>query len=158
MSARAASPENESPRRLALGLLARAPLADLAVRMERLRAVCAWPAYSWLRKPQTGMVMLRARIGGNGEQFNLGEATLTRCTLRLADGTVGVGTVRGRAARHAEYIALCDALLQRPESAASVQREVLDVLAGAERLRHAQRAAEVAASKVDFFTLVRGSD
>ncbi|GAA5157375.1 phosphonate C-P lyase system protein PhnG [Viridibacterium curvum] len=158
MSAQAASTENDSPRRQALGLLARAPLADLAARMQRLQAVCELPAHTWLRKPQTGMVMLRARIGGNGEQFNLGEATLTRCTLRLADGTVGVGTVRGRAAQHAEYIALCDALLQRPDSAAHVNSEVLDVLASAERARHAQRAAEVAASKVDFFTLVRGSD
>ncbi|GAB2892763.1 phosphonate C-P lyase system protein PhnG [Uliginosibacterium flavum] len=142
-------------RRSALGLLARSPAGLLA---ERFAALNETPAFTWLRRPETGMVMLRARIGGDGAQFNLGEATLTRCTLRLADGTVGVGTVRGRSARQAEMIALCDALLQQPESAARVHAEVITALATAEQARQQQRATEVAASRVDFFTLVRGED
>ena len=116
------------------------------------------PAHSWLRRPETGTLMLRARIGGDGAQFNLGEATLTRCTLRLADGTVGVGTVRGRNPKQAEQIALCDALLQHPAHAEQVQTKIIDVLAQAESERRARRATEIAASKVDFFTLVRGED
>jgi alpha-D-ribose 1-methylphosphonate 5-triphosphate synthase subunit PhnG len=146
---------SSASRQQALGLLARAPVADLAAC---LGAQGEPPAFTWLRKPETGMVMLRARIGGNGVQFNLGEATITRCTLRLADGAIGVGTVRGRSRRHAELIALCDAMLQRDEFAGRIRRDVLDVLARAEQQRHARRAAEVAASKVDFFTLVRGAD
>lgn len=144
-----------SDRRSALGLLARSPASLLA---ERFAALGSAPAHTWLRRPETGMVMLRARIGGDGAQFNLGEATLTRCTLRLADGTVGVGTVRGRNAQQAEQIALCDALLQCPDTAPRVHSEVLAPLAAAEAARRAQRASEVAASRVDFFTLVRGED
>lgn len=142
-------------RRSQLGLLARSPQADIAGHLASLGET---PAWRWLRKPETGMVMLRGRVGGTGAQFNIGEATVTRCALRLNDGTVGVGYVRGRSARHAELIALCDALLQQPALAARVSSTVLAPLAEAERQRHAQRAAEVAGSKVDFFTLVRGED
>lgn len=147
---------NQIPdRRAALGLLARSPAGLLAERFAQLQPL---PAWHWLRRPETGTLMLRARIGGDGAQFNLGEATLTRCTLRLADGTVGVGTVRGRNPQQAEQIALCDALLQHPAHAEQVQTDIIAVLAQAESERRARRAAEIAASKVDFFTLVRGED
>jgi alpha-D-ribose 1-methylphosphonate 5-triphosphate synthase subunit PhnG len=142
-------------RRGALGLLARSPAALLA---ERMALIDKLPDYTWLRKPETGMVMLRGRIGGDGARFNLGEATITRCTLRLADGTVGVGTVRGRSTRQAEMIALCDAMLQQPTVAARVKSDVLDVLARAERERNARHAAATAGSRVDFYALVRGED
>lgn len=142
-------------RRGALGLLARSPATLLAERLARLDKL---PDYTWLRKPETGMVMLRGRIGGDGARFNLGEATITRCTLRLADGTVGVGTVRGRSTRQAEMIALCDAMLQQPAVAEQVRTNVLDVLADAERERHAHAAAATAGSRVDFYALVRGED
>lgn len=142
-------------RRKALGLLARAPVPTITACMSILGPL---PGFSWLRKPETGLVMLRGRIGGTGAQFNLGEATVTRCALRMTDGSVGVGTVRGRNARHAEYVALCDALLQHPELAEGVQTHVLDVLEKSEFERHQQRSVEIAASKVDFFTLVRGED
>jgi len=39
-----------------------------------------------LRPPQTGLVMLRGRIGGSGPSFNVGEATVTRAALRLETG------------------------------------------------------------------------
>lgn len=139
----------------ALGLLARSPAALLAERLARVEGL---PAFTWLRKPETGTVMLRGRIGGDGELFNVGEATLTRCTLRTDDGTIGVGTVLGRNAAKAEQVALCDALLQRPASASRVLAEVIGPLAEAEYECHARAAAEVAASRVDFFTLVRGED
>jgi len=138
-------------RRGALGLLARSPASLLT---ECLAGIGGLPPFTWLRKPETGMVMLRGRIGGDGARFNLGEATITRCTLRLADGTVGVGTVRGRSARQAEMIALCDAMLQQP----AVRTDVLDILADAERERNARAAAATAGSRVDFYVLVRGED
>lgn len=142
-------------RRDALGLLARSPATLLAERMALLDQL---PPYTWLRKPETGMVMLRGRIGGDGARFNLGEATITRCTLRLTDGTVGVGTVRGRSARQAELIALCDAMLQQPTLAGRVQTDVVDVLAHAENERNSRHAAATAGSRVDFYALVRGED
>lgn len=146
---------NIADRRTALGILARSPAGLLAERFARMEEC---PDFTWLRKPETGTLMLRGRIGGDGELFNVGEATLTRCTLRIADGTVGIGTVLGRNAAKAQQVALCDALLQRPESAGRVLAEVIGPLAEAEHARHAQEAAEVAASRVDFFTVARGED
>lgn len=148
------TPSNTA-RREALGLLARSPVPILAACMSALGPL---PEFSWLRKPETGLVMLRGRIGGTGAQFNLGEATVTRCALRTNNSLVGVGTVRGRNARHAEYVALCDAMLQHPDLSERVRSHVLDVLEKTEFERHQQRSAEIAASKVDFFTLVRGED
>lgn len=142
-------------RRTALGILARSPAALLAERMARVDSL---PDFTWLRKPETGTMMLRGRIGGDGELFNVGETTLTRCTLRTADGTVGVGTVLGRNAVKAGQVALCDAMLQRPATAGRVLAEVIGPLAEAEYECNARQAAEVAASRVDFFTLVRGED
>jgi alpha-D-ribose 1-methylphosphonate 5-triphosphate synthase subunit PhnG len=145
-------------RRTALGILARSPSELLAERMTRLGEL---PARAWLRRPETGTVMLRGRVGGDGELFNLGEATLTRCTLRIDDGTVatvGVGTVLGRNAAKAEQVALCDALLQSPATASQVLAEVIGPLAEAEYQAHGREAAGVAKSRVDFFTLVRGED
>lgn len=146
---------NIADRRTALGLLARSPAGLLAERLARIDGL---PAFTWLRKPETGTVMLRGRIGGDGELFNVGEATLTRCTLRTDDGTIGVGTVLGRDAAKAERVALCDALLQCPATASRVLAEVIGPLAEAEHEGHAREAAGVAKSRVDFFTLVRGED
>lgn len=146
-------------RQQALGLLARAPLELLERQLAELGPL---PVHGWLRPPETGMVMLRGRLGGGGRVFHLGETTVTRCTLRLADAelphAVGVGVVRGMSKRHAELVALCDALLQSTPWAARLQARLLQPLAAAEQERHARRAAEVAASKVDFYTLLRGED
>lgn len=146
---------NIADRRTALGILSRSPAGLLAERLARVEDL---PGFTWLRKPETGTMMLRGRVGGDGELFNLGEATLTRCTLRTDDGSVGVGTVLGRNAAKAEQVALCDALLQRPATASRVLSEVIGPLAEAEQERQVREAAEVAASRVDFFTLVRGED
>lgn len=146
---------NIADRRTALGFLARSPAGLLAARVARIEDP---PAFTWLRQPETGTLMLRGRIGGDGGLFNVGEATLTRCTLRTDDGAIGVGTVLGRDAIKATHVAMCDAMLQRPATAARVLSEVIGPLVEAERERHAREAAEVAASRVDFFTLVRGGD
>ncbi|WP_264830140.1 phosphonate C-P lyase system protein PhnG, partial [Klebsiella aerogenes] len=42
-----------------------------------------------LRGPETGLVTVRGRIGGGGAPFNVGEATVTRATVRLPSGQVG---------------------------------------------------------------------
>ena len=99
--------------------------------------------------------MVRGRAGAVGAAFNLGEMTVTRCSLKLADGRVGHAVVQGRDRRKAEVAALCDALMQGDEAAA-VQATVLDPLATAARERARLRAAKAAATKVDFFTMVRG--
>ena len=134
-----------------MGLLARAPAARLAALM----AGRALPAFDWLRVPETGGVMLRGRTGGTGAPFNLGEMTVTRCTLRLASGETGHAHVMGRDRAHAERAALVDALMAGPR-AAEIRAEVLEVLAAEEAARRHERAAKAAATKVEFFTMVRG--
>lgn len=101
--------------------------------------------------------MVQGRFGGAGAAFNLGEMTVTRCSVRLADGAVGHAWVQGRDKGHAVRAAVVDALMQTG-SAAEVADRILAPLAAeaqAERARRTQKAAE---TKVEFFTLVRGED
>jgi len=115
-----------------------------------------FPPHRCVRGPETGMAMLKGRTGGTGNAFHLGEMTLTRASVALDDGTVGHGWVRGRDHRHAELIALADAVAQHAEWQEALETQVLAPLV--EELAERQRgdAATAAATRVDFFTLVRG--
>lgn len=135
-----------------MGLLARAQPARLAALMP-----ASLPDHQILRAPEIGSVMVRGRIGGTGAPFNLGEMTVTRCSLRLADGAVGHAYVQGRDRDHALRAALVDALMQT-DAAPSLRRDCLTPLATEETARRAERAGKAAASKVEFFTMVRGED
>ncbi len=137
-----------------LGLLARAPQGRLATLSE---AANLTTGFDWLRRPEVGTVMLRGRIGGTGAAFNLGEITVTRASVRLASGEVGHGHVQGRDKPAAEWAAVVDALMQTGR-AADVRQAVLDPLAKDRHETRATRAAKAAATKVAFFTLLRGED
>jgi len=115
------------------------------------------PEYEWLRAPEVGAVMVRGAMGGTGAAFNLGEMTVTRCALQLESGAVGHAYISGRDRKKAEIAALCDALLQT-ENAAAVQAQIIVPVADALRDQRANKAQKAAATKVDFFTLVRGED
>lgn len=132
-----------------MGLMARAPTERLAALYPDL------PPHSLLRGPEIGTVMVRGRQGGTGAPFNLGEMTVTRCTIRLENGTVGHAHVQGRDRNHARRAAVLDALLQ---SDSTLAQTVLAPLATAEQARRNTRAAKAAATRVEFFTLVRGED
>ncbi|MFW8594225.1 phosphonate C-P lyase system protein PhnG [Cribrihabitans neustonicus] len=121
------------------------------------RAYGAAPACGWLRRPETGSIMLRGRMGGSGAPFNAGEMTVTRCALRLQDGTVGHGYVQGRSHAKAETAAKIDALMQTG-AAPALRAAVLEPLAAEQRKAKATRAAKAAATKVEFFTMARGED
>ncbi len=153
MTSRSASTPVQTLRQRWIAALARAP----ADRLEAAWAGLArQPAYELLRAPEIGMVMVRGRSGGTGPRFNLGEMTVTRCVVRLDSGTLGYGYVAGRDRRHAERAALFDALLQEDATHATVMRDVVEpVEAGiaAAALTVRQKAA---ATKVKFFTMVRG--
>ncbi|NBC31610.1 MAG: phosphonate C-P lyase system protein PhnG [Alphaproteobacteria bacterium] len=114
------------------------------------------PAYALLRPPETGLAMIRARMGGTGRPFNLGEMTVTRCVVRLAGGQVGVGFVAGRGQRHATLVALFDALLQDESRHAALSESLITPLAAEQQGHRAKAAAKTARTKVDFFTMVRG--
>jgi alpha-D-ribose 1-methylphosphonate 5-triphosphate synthase subunit PhnG len=139
-------------RRAWMGLLARAPAARLAELMPR-----DLPEYAMLRPPEVGAVMVEGRAGATGARFNLGEMTVARCVLRLASGEVGHGHVQGRDKDHARNAALIDALMQTARADA-IRAVVLDPLTGEEAARRRGRAERAAATKVEFFTLVRGED
>lgn len=114
------------------------------------------PRWSLVRPPESGMVMVRARAGGTGQRFNMGEMTVTRCTVRLDDGTVGHAYVAGRSLRHAELAAVLDALLQNDARRGAIEDAVIGPLAAAQQAERAAAARKAAATKVDFFTMVRG--
>jgi alpha-D-ribose 1-methylphosphonate 5-triphosphate synthase subunit PhnG len=111
------------------------------------------PAYRRLRGPEAGLVMVRGRQGGGGSAFNLGEMTVTRCTIRTECGWTGHAYVAGRDQQQAELAAVLDALLQDPERTESLMRNVIDTLARVQRERRERTARKAAATKVQFFTL-----
>lgn len=135
-----------------MGLLARARPTELAALWRKMGAE---PAFDWLRRPEVGTVMLRGRTGATGAPFNLGEMTVARASLQLSCGTVGHAWVQGRDTDHARIAALADAVMQS-DCPGVVRQAVLEPLAQAERSRSAARATRAAATRVDFFTMVRG--
>lgn len=150
---------DQAARRRWMAVLARAGVAELEAAWRRLAAP---PAFQWLRKPETGLAMLRGRAGGSGAKFNLGEASLTRCALRSLDqqggGNTGVAYVLGRNHRHAELAAQFDALLQDAAWRADIERGVIRRLAAAQEARRDAAGCKAAATRVDFYTLVRGEN
>jgi alpha-D-ribose 1-methylphosphonate 5-triphosphate synthase subunit PhnG len=124
---------------------------------ELQRLFAELPAHDLLRPAEIGAVMVRGRVGGTGAPFNLGEMSVTRCSVRLADGTVGHAWVQGRDKDHARRAAVIDALMQT-EAAADLRGKVLVPLAETARQLRSARAEKAAGTKVDFFTMVRGED
>jgi alpha-D-ribose 1-methylphosphonate 5-triphosphate synthase subunit PhnG len=116
------------------------------------------PTYRLLRGPEVGSVMVRGRAGGTGAPFCLGEMTVTRCSVALADGRVGHAYVQGRSAPHAERAAVFDALLQDERSRASLQMTVIEPLTERREAAGRKMAARVAGTRVEFFTMVRGEE
>ena len=143
-------------RRRAMGALASMPAELLAERYGAL-AGAAPPALP-VRGPEVGLVMLRGRAGGGGAAFNLGEASVVRATVKLGTGEVGHAVILGRNAGRARMAAHLDALWQRPDWRPRVEAEVVVPGLAAEAAAAESRAEETEATRVDFFTLVRGED
>jgi alpha-D-ribose 1-methylphosphonate 5-triphosphate synthase subunit PhnG len=142
----------QARRKATMAVLAHSDAADIAGRLDAI----AVPPHESLREPENGLVMVRGRIGGDGAPFNLGEATVSRAAVRLASGEVGFGYVLGRDRHKAQMIALCDALVQTADHADAVERQVLAPLRAAIASERKRQAAETAATRVDFYTMVRG--
>lgn len=111
-----------------------------------------------LRGPETGLVMLRGRVGGTGAPFNVGEATVTRATVKLRDGAIGHAMALGRDGEKARLAAVIDALCQNIEVAALIDAGIIDPLRRELDEDDDRRRQETAATRVDFFTMVRGED
>jgi alpha-D-ribose 1-methylphosphonate 5-triphosphate synthase subunit PhnG len=111
-----------------------------------------------LRGPETGLVTVRGRIGGGGAPFNVGEATVTRATVRLPSGQVGHSYSLGRDKKKARLAAIADALWQDPAQREAVESKLVAPLRAALDAAREKRRVETAATKVDFFTMVREED
>ena len=138
-----------------MGLLARASESELVGAWTALATDHALPGFRFLRAPERGLVMVRGRAGGDGQAFNLGEMSVTRCSVCLDDGTVGHAYVAGRSARHAELAAVFDGLMQRADWTGRIAERVLAPLRATSAMARARTAAKTAATRVEFFTLVR---
>lgn len=138
-----------------IGILAMASLNDIKA---------AWPdheaeaSFEWLRKPNTGLVLVQGKAGGTGSPFHLGEVTVTRCALRVGDGTVGHGYVQGRDKQHAELAARLDALLQTDAYRDHLLKAVIWPLRAIQEEQRAIRSRKAASTKVEFFTMARGGN
>lgn len=153
MSVNSSTAMNE--RRAMMAVLAQAQRSEIA---HGLSALGDNIGFVELRPTETGLVMLRGRIGGDGAPFNVGEATVTRATIQIASGEKGFSYVLGRDTKKAQLAALCDALWQTDTYRGSVEKHVLAPLRAAQRDQRAIKRAQTAATRVDFFTLVRGED
>jgi alpha-D-ribose 1-methylphosphonate 5-triphosphate synthase subunit PhnG len=150
------SPEFTSIRKEWMALLARAPNTLLN---DVIGTHIASSQLSWLRRPETGLMMIQARVGGSGERFNLGEVTVTRCALRLGEmddaSPVGVSYVLGRDHRQAQLAAVADALLQDATHHDDLEVKLLEPVRQFLIQKQSTRQARAQTTKVDFFTVAR---
>ena len=137
-----------------LGLMAKSPAK---VMDECWQKADLSPEFEVIRSPEIGSVMVRGRMGGTGDTFNLGEMTVTRASVKLSCGTVGHGYIMGRSKKTATRVALCDALLQTGDKQ-KVKDNIIQPLLSLKKENDQRISAKAAATKVDFFTLVRGED
>jgi alpha-D-ribose 1-methylphosphonate 5-triphosphate synthase subunit PhnG len=148
----------------ALELRERKRTTDLLAKAERQELDAAWSALESkpdihpIRGPETGLVMVRGRIGGGGSPFNLGEVTVTRATVRLGSGSVGHAHALGTDREKARLAAVFDALWQEPATRDFVEDRILAPVATRIAAEARKKAEETAATRVDFFTMVRGDN
>ncbi|MDZ4843630.1 MAG: phosphonate C-P lyase system protein PhnG [Hyphomicrobium aestuarii] len=134
-------------------------LTALATPSEREAAIAAFdpdPDFVVLRAPETGLVMLQGRTGGDGAPFNAGEASVTRAVVQLATGETGYAYLLGRSSDEAIKSAIIDALGQRPDAVIQLERAFLTPVSQRLAEERARQQADTDATRVNFFTLERG--
>ena len=145
-------PTEHRDRQAWMSVLAKAPADEVIAAWEGLTSR---PDYTALRSPEFGLVLVRGRMGGKGDAFNLGEMSVTRAAVRLETGETGVSYVAGRDRRHAEIAAAVDAMMQSPALRPAVEGDVVARLRTSQEDRRTVSARKAAATRVDFFTMVR---
>ena len=148
-------PKPRTARQDWMAVLARASALQLEQILERAGGP---PPFVIMKPAETGTLMLEGRAGGSGRRFNAGEATVTRCVVRLASGTLGYAYVLGTDRKKALAAAVLDGLLQCPNTGPALATTAIAPLAAAQRQAREIASRKAAATKVEFFTLVRGSD
>ena len=156
MEVKQESGETPAPeRKRVVDLLARIGTQDLTRVWD---ALPEQPQVHMLRGPEIGLVMVRGRIGGGGAPFNLGEATVSRATVRLGNGLVGHGHILGANLKRAKLAAVFDALWQDPARRPLIEEQLLQPAAARIAEENRSKSEEAAGTRVDFFTMVRGED
>lgn len=135
-----------------MSVLAKAAYEDLDSLWQNLPEKPEWQR---IRPPEIGMVMVRGRMGGTGNRFNLGEMTVTRCSIGLSSGEIGHGYVAGRNKSHAEIAAVIDALMQQEECSEKIEHSVIKPLELRQDAKRDEQSRKAAATKVEFFTVAR---
>ncbi len=146
--------QSNDARKSWLAVLARAERAQLEKAVAELSPPPSWRV---VKPAESGLAMVRGRAGGTGQQFNIGEMSVARCVVQVDGGAVGVGYVAGRDKRKAELVAVLDALLQDGPFVETLKRDVVAPLAARQDAARQKVLSKAAATKVDFFTMVRGS-
>lgn len=149
------SDELAQRRRTAMAVLADSSADEIARLLAHAGPL---PLHHEIRKAESGLVMVRGRIGGDGAPFNFGEATVSRSAVQLETGEIGYGYVLGRDHPKAQMIAYCDAMMQRDEFRGAIERVVIAPIRKRVAQTREAKAEQIAATKVEFFTLVRGED
>jgi alpha-D-ribose 1-methylphosphonate 5-triphosphate synthase subunit PhnG len=146
---------NIAARQRLLSVLARSSGPDLLAHWKKTGLD---PVVDVLRGPESGLVALQGRAGGTGQPFHVGEVSATRVTVRIGSGQVGHAMISGRDARKVQLVAVIDALAQDPAQADMIEREIVAPLEQLARAADARVRRETAATRVNFFTMVRGED
>ena len=146
--------DGHAARQKIMATLAAATPQDIAEKYRTLDA----PGYELVRQPETGLVMVRGRMGGTGSPFNLGEVTVTRCVVRLTTGETGSAYSLGRNKEKALQSAVIDALWQREDEREHIEDTIIAPLAAAQAAASETVKEETEATKVNFFTMVRGDN
>lgn len=144
-----------SARQRWMSVLARARRDELVAIIERSGGL---PAYSVLKPAETGTVMVEGRAGGSGRRFNLGEATMTRCVIRLDEDpdALGFAYALGSDREKAVLAAVLDARMQMAGNGAGGLADEIRALEHQQQAARDLASRKAARTKVDFFTLVRG--
>ncbi len=148
------APAPTAERQATMALLARATREELESAVERFAPL---PKLRQLRAPETGLVMVRGRIGGDGAAFNMGEATVTRAAVQIGNGATGIAYLLGRVPEKARAAAILDALWQDEALRIAVD-DALSPIRRRLTTEQAAATAETEATRVNFFTMVRGED
>ena len=72
----------KTDRQIWMAVLARAEAKVLSAFFD---ANGGLPVFQIMKPAETGTVMLEGRAGGSGRRFNAGDATMTRCVVRLGE-------------------------------------------------------------------------
>lgn len=145
----------EQSEKRVIRVLAHAKPDALARQFEALPEL---PHWQFIRKPEAGLVMVRGRIGGTGGPFNFGEVTVTRAAISLETGETGFSYALGRDKKKAEQAAIVHAIWKQPQRQSEVEQSVIVPLEQELEAAEVKTREEVAPTKVEFYTMVRGDD